>query len=110
MSEMRGAVTISQLIKLADDLKAAYPSLSAMKAYEAPPSVLPAGCPLYTNLATASKIFSISTDVLRGLVKKHPDFPSVRIGIEKVLIDVPGLYEWLRSRNGGRIPYTDEDD
>ena len=110
MSEMRGAVTIAQLIKLADDLKAAYPSLAAMKTYEAPPSVIPPGCPLYTNTTNAAKIFSIGEHTLRKLVRRNADFPCVRIGVDKILIDVPGLYEWLHSRNGGRVPCNDEDE
>ena len=40
------SMTIAQMINLSDDLRAALDIDERLQAYEAPPSVLPAGCPL----------------------------------------------------------------
>ncbi len=95
-------MTIEQVIKLGDDLKAMMPEMERVTAYEAPPSALPPGCPLYTNISTAGAIFGMGENTMRMLVRDHPDFPALRLG-KKIVIDVPGLYEWLHKRNGQRL-------
>ena len=95
-------MTIEQVIKLGDDLRAMMPELDRVTAYEAPPSSLPPGCPLYTSVANAGAIFGMGENTMRALVRDHADFPAVRLG-KKIVIDVPGLYEWLHARNGQRL-------
>ena len=93
------SMTIEQMIKLSDDLRTALKIDNRLKAYEVPPSVLPAGCPLYTTVEGASELYSISQTSLRIMIRRYADFPAARIG-KKFIIDVPGLYEWLHARNG----------
>lgn len=93
-------MTIDQVIKLGDDLKTAFlPEAAHVTAYEAPPSVLPAGCPLYTSVSGASELFGLGENAVRALFRDNADFPALRLG-KKIVVDVPGLYEWLHKRNG----------
>lgn len=92
-------MTIDQVIKLGDDLKALLPDMKAAAAYEAPPSVLPPGCPLYTSVSNAGALFGLGENTVRLLYKNNADFPALRLG-KKIVIDVPGLYAWLHERNG----------
>lgn len=90
-------MTIESLIRLGDELKAMLPEME--QAYEAPPSVLPAGCPLYTSISNAGALFGIGENTMRALFRDNADFPALRLG-KKIIVDVPGLYEWLHTRNG----------
>lgn len=91
-------MTIDQVIKLGRDLEAMAPD-TGLKAYEAPPSVLPAGCPMYTSIAGARALFGIGENTIRALIRGNADFPALKLG-KKIIVDVPGLYEWLHARNG----------
>lgn len=95
-------MTIAKLIQIGKELDSAFGEVDGLEAYQAPPSVLPAGCPLYAGVDLASKMFSMSAPTIRGLIKHNADFPALRIG-GKIIIDVPGVYKWLSDRNGGRI-------
>lgn len=99
------SMTIAQMIKLSDDLRAALDIDERLKAYEVPPSVLPAGCPLYTTVEGASELYSISQVSIRNMIRRYADFPAARIGT-KIIIDVPGLYEWLHAHNGDALDVT----
>lgn len=102
------SMTIAQMIKLSDDLRAALDIDDRLKAYEVPPSVLPAGCPLYTSVEGAAELYSISQVSIRNMIRRYADFPAARIG-KKIIIDVPGLYEWLHARNGATLDVTPQE-
>ena len=91
-------MTIDQVIKLGEDLKA-FAADGPMPASETPVSALPPGCPLYTSLEEAGKMFGLGLSTMRGLLKNNADFPAVRIGT-KYIVDVPGMYGWMHERNG----------
>ena len=91
-------MTIEQVIQMGEALKA-FTAEGAAPAFEAPPSALPPGCPLYTTIEQAGKLFSVGENTMRTLLKRHADFPAVRMGT-KYIVDVPGLYAWLHARNG----------
>lgn len=95
-------MTIDQVIKLGDDLKEFMPQAQGLTSYDARPGVLPAGCPLYTSVSGAGEIFGMGENTMRALMKKNADFPALRLG-KKIVIDVPGLYDWLHERNGSSI-------
>ena len=63
------------------------------------------GCPLYTTVEGESELYSISQTSLRSMIRRYADFPAARIGT-KIIIDVPGLYEWLHARNGNTLDVT----
>lgn len=61
--------------------------------------------PAYAGIKEASKLFGVSYETMRQLERRYSyaeGFPSVRIGT-RVLIDVPGLYEWLKERRGQKL-------
>ncbi len=102
-------MTIEQVIQLGDDLKAFTASAARQvePIYEAPPSALPPGCPIYTTVDTACKLFGIGRQSLDRLIRANDDFPAVRLG-RKTVVDVPGLYAWLHERNGTALELPDD--
>lgn len=54
---------------------------------------------LFADMETAAGIFGICSKTLRNIRRKNADFPIIKIG-EKVLIDIPAAYEWLRDHKG----------
>lgn len=94
-------MTIDQVIKLGRDLEA-FTAEGDMPEAARPASALPPGCPLYTSLEEAGKLFGLGLSTMRGLLKNNADFPAVRIGT-KYIVDVPGMYGWMHERNGGSL-------
>lgn len=92
-------MTIEEVIQIGEGLKQLMPQVEYKTAYEAPKSVLPAGCPLYATIENTCKIFSTGDHTIRALIRDNADFPALRIG-KKIIIDVPGFYQWLHERNG----------
>ena len=86
---------VEQIIALGDALK----ELTQLPARTAPQTALPFGCPLYAGIASVGELFGIGENTMRAIVKANPDFPALRIG-KKILIDVPGAYEWMHEHNG----------
>lgn len=101
-------MTIESLIRLGDELKAMLPEMPKTQAYEAPPSVLPPGCPLYTSTANAGELFGMGEQTMRLLIRDNADFPALRLG-KKIIVDVPGLYKWLTERNGTNLRGGDDE-
>lgn len=95
-------MTIEEIIALGDGLKKLMPQTEGKPIGEAPRWVLPAGCPLYATMEDAGKVFCISVNTMRALIKNNADFPVLWLG-KKILVDMPGLYEWLHNRNGERL-------
>lgn len=87
-----------RIIALGDALRE-FEAEARAPTYEPPASALPPGCPLYTSLTGAGSIFGLGENTLRLLMKRNADFPALRLG-KKVVVDVPGLYDWLHTRNG----------
>lgn len=57
---------------------------------------------LFADMETAAGIFGICSKTLRNIRRKHADFPIIKIG-EKLLVDIPAAYEWLRNHKGIEI-------
>lgn len=45
------------------------------------------------------KMLKSFENTIRALIRGNADFPALKLG-KKIIVDVPGLYEWLHARNG----------
>ena len=100
--------TISEFIRLAEDLKRIAPAFENAPAYELPPSTLPPGCPLALTIKEASALTGIGSTNLRAL-SRRPDFPCVRIG-SRVVIPTAALVKWLDEHIGTTVPTDTEEE
>ena len=103
-------ITVEQIIRLGDDLKNIWPKLSDAGVRAESTSAMPAGYPAYASIKDAVKIFGIGQTYFYELIRKYPDFPFIRLGLRKMLIDVPATYEWMHSHNCNSEPLLDCDE
>lgn len=54
---------------------------------------------LFADMETAAGILGICSKTLRTIRRRYSDFPTVKVG-EKVLVDIPAAYEWMREQKG----------